>query len=468
MTIGEASTIVTVRKHVTALASAALIGVAVSACGGNGSQTTDPSPETVDPPPETVSGLIHAATGADRAASGVPPFPFASGITVSHFASTLQTISGPRYASLHPWHDEQGGLNFSVSMSLGGVAGRFVATSRSTGTTLNENPQHGLGSDWRAFEIRRDYAGAGTWTVNVVTNANDAHTLEQPWVGYAPFQRLIELRDVPALRAGQDWQVAFVEDPLAGTTHLVGSLDGVPGRFTCVFGGCYLEYDRLSEAVGYHPGGTDVLFTPDDPALSATTLAPVTGVDRMPPANYLVFANWLYVPQDIEASGAYDLGVLAGGGDPYSSPVGDLVGTATYAGSASGMYFTGRSSASPSVGSFEADVTLTADFDVGGLGGRVENIRSDAAASLPSELHLETTTIVPLQPSIFLPLPSGVVVAVGAVSDGQPASSWAGEWNAAFYGNGANPTDHPSGVAGTFGASNGSSGLAGSFGAHRQ
>ena len=65
------------------------------------------------------------------------------------------------------------------------------------------------------------------------------------------------------------------------------------------------------------------------------------------------------------------------------------------------------------------------------------------AAGLPSELHLETTVIVLLPPSPVLPLPSGVSVAAGVVGDGQPGSSWAGEWNAAFHGNGANPTDHP-------------------------
>ena len=421
------------------------------------------------PPPETVSALIHTATGADRIGSGQPPIPFAAAAAVSHFASTLQTNSGPRYASAHPWHDAQGELNFTVSMSLGGTSGRFVDTSESAGTTHNENTHHGLGGDWRAFEITRDYAGAGTWTIDIATDATDAQTLEQPWVGYAPFQRLIELQDIPPLPAGQDWVLVFVESVLAVTGRLAGTLDGVRGSFTCPIGGCYLEFDRRTEAPGYHPGGTDVLFTPDDPSLSPTTLASVTAVERMPPVNYLVFGNWLYAPEDIEASGAYDLGVMAGGGDPFSSPVSGLAGVATYAGSASGRVFTGRSSASPGVASFEADVALTADFDVGELGGRVENIRSDAAAAgLPSELHLETTPIVPLPPSAFLPLPHGVAVAAGAVRDGEPASSWAGEWNAAFYGNGASPTDHPTRVAGTFGASNGEDGLLGSFGAHAQ
>ena len=449
----------------TAHAAAALILLALSACGGNGSWIATPT----TPPPETVSQLIHTATGADRIGSGQPPIPFASGPPVSHYAGVLQTSSGPRYTSVHPWHGEQGELNFTLAMSLGGAAGRFFDTSASAGTTLNEDTYHGLGADWRAFEITRDYAGAGTWTIDIATDANDAQTLERPWLGYAPFQRLIELQGIPPLPAGQDWVVVFVESVLAVTGRLAGSLDGVPGSFTCLTSGCYLEIDRSTEAPGYHPGGTDVLFTPDDPSLSPTTLASVTGVDRLPPVNYLVFGNWLYAPEHTEAPGAYDLGVMAGGGDPFSSPVSGLAGVTTYAGSASGRVFTGRSSASPSVGSFEADVTLTADFDDGELGGRVENIRSDAAATgLPSELHLEATPIVSLPPSAFLPLPHGVAVAAGAVRDGEPASSWAGEWNAAFYGNGASPTDHPTRVAGTFGASNGEDGLLGSFGAHAQ
>ena len=51
---------------------------------------------------------------------------------------------------------------------------------------------------------------------------------------------------------------------------------------------------------------------------------------------------------------------------------------------------------------------------------------------------------------------------------------WDGQWHGAFYGNGASPTDHPTGVAGIFGVSSpggddhSDSGLTGSFGAHRQ
>ena len=57
--------------------------------------------------------------------------------------------------------------------------------------------------------------------------------------------------------------------------------------------------------------------------------------------------------------------------------------------------------------------------------------------------------------------------AVGVVSDGQPTPAWVGAWQATFYGNSANPTDHPTGVAGTFGATNDTDGMVGAFGARR-
>ena len=412
---------------------------------------------------------IHEATRADRVRSGEPLFARGSGTSASHYSGVVQSYTdGSQYAVALPWHDDQGELNFSISLGSGlpqeeldplAWLGRSVYTSSSPGTTINEDMQHGLGSDWRAFEIEKEYAGAGALTVNIATDASAAHGLDRPWAGYGEFDSEIALSDVPTLPAGQDWQGVYIEHPLDGSTYLAGSLDGVPGRFTCAVSNssCYLEISRGAENTGYYPGLSDVIFTPDDPNLSATTLPPATSVDRLPPANYLVFGSWLYVPEDITSSDDYDFGVLAGGGDPYSSDIHNLVGSASYAGSASGMYFTGRSSMSPRVDSFEADVTLTADFDSAELGGRVENFRFNGAATgFPSELQLDSEPIG---------LYSDVV---GEVTDGQPTSSWTGEWQAAFYGNGASPTDHPTGVAGTFGASNDVDGLVGAFGAHKQ
>ena len=76
---------------------------------------------------------------------------------------------------------------------------------------------------------------------------------------------------------------------------------------------------------------------------------------------------------------------------------------------------------------------------------------------MPNELHL--------QPAAIDPAFAGTAAAAGLVTDGQPNSSWLGEWQAAFYGNGATSTDHPLGLAGTFGTSDGAMGWVGSFGA---
>ena len=48
-------------------------------------------------------------------------------------------------------------------------------------------------------------------------------------------------------------------------------------------------------------------------------------------------------------------------------------------------------------------------------------------------------------------------------------TDWVGEWQSAFFGNGASATDHPTSMAGSFMASDqAESGLTGSFGAHKQ
>ena len=118
---------------------------------------------------------------------------------------------------------------------------------------------HDFQKGWRLFEVIKAYPGSGTLTFNIVTNVNNTHELAEPWSNYATgFHREIRLFDVPDLPAGHDWQVIFAGDTVAG------SLDGVSGTFSCAVGFCYLEDFRDTPAPGYHPGGSEVLFTPDD------------------------------------------------------------------------------------------------------------------------------------------------------------------------------------------------------------
>ena len=418
----------------------------------------------------TVSDLIHAATGADAVRFGQPPFAFTFGTEMSHYTSTTQTFAGLRYAVALPWRDDDGDLNLTFSALStappGGLApvsihGRFVDT---TGDTRPAVVQHDLKDDWSVLKASAEYSDAGTLTVFGATDAHDDRmldVLERPVVGYGSFEHHIELSGIPGLPAGQDWQGVFITDSLAGY------LDGVPGAFTAPDSskclpvvGCYMELNRNAASSGYFPRGS-VLFTPDDPDNPATTLPDTWTVPPLPRVNTLAFGDWLYVPEEVASSHDYDFGVFGGGGDPYSSSVDDVDGIFTYAGSASGRCFAGRSSARPRVGRFEADVTLTvAADDAATLSGRVENLRLDAACSgLLTGLQLESAIIDPHS--------LGVAAAAGVAADEQSGSAWAGQWRAAFYGNGENPAQAPTGVAGTFGMSADDLGLAGSFGAHR-
>ena len=45
---------------------------------------------------------------------------------------------------------------------------------------------------------------------------------------------------------------------------------------------------------------------------------------------------------------------------------------------------------------------------------------------------------------------------------------WRGLWSGKFFGNGATDAGHPTSLAGTFGATDGTRGIAGSFASHRQ
>ncbi len=409
-----------------------------------------------------MSDLIHEATGADQVRNGVRMSAGTVGTEMSNYTSTTQSPAGARYAVAMPWRDDRGELNFTFSLLSSapvlsseppgdpvGIQGRFVDTASATFT---EAVQHGRGNNWRATAFTKQYSDASTLTVNVATDASDDQNLQRPVVGYGDFEPQIDLRGIPALPAGQDWQGVFIRD------SLTGSLDGVPGIFTppdiskCLpLVGCYMEFNRNSDASGYFPRGS-VLFTPNDPDTPETIFPDTWTESPLPRIDTLSFGDWLYVPSDTTSADEYDFGVLGGGGDPYSSSLHDLAGTVTYVGIASGRCFTGRSSTNSDLGSFDADVTVTVNFDEGVLSGSVQNFRTDAVCEgLPTELQLEPATIDP----------SG---AAGTVADGL-ASSWAGQWRAAFYGNGENPAVPPTGIAGTFGLSDDDRGLSGGFGA---
>ena len=113
-----------------------------------------------------------------------------------------------------------------------------------------------------------------------------------------------------------------------------------------------------------------ITFTPDGGA--AQDVAPRT-LDTVSAADYLAFGHWLYVPDDVTDVGDYDFGVYGSGGDPFdAASLAGLTGTATYEGAAVGMYYLNGLSGSPDVGSFTAEVALTADFGDGSATGFID------------------------------------------------------------------------------------------------
>ena len=131
------------------------------------------------------------------------------------------------------------------------------------------------------------------------------------------------------------------------------------------------------------------------------------------------------------------------------------------------------------VGSFSADVELTADFgtnpDLSTLSGRVHGFEYHEgypySPNALKVLFLRPAPIADQSTGDGNPIPATEMVAAGLASDREagPPLGWVGEWRAAFFGSDPDdPRAHPTGVAGTFGATIGEAGLAGAFGAHRQ
>ena len=205
-------------------------------------------------------------------------------------------------------------------------------------------------------------------------------------------------------------------------------------------------------------------------------------------SDWLAFGYWLYVPKDVSNEDAYDFGVIASGGDPFEvANLGELTGTATYEGEATGMYYTSIVSNSPAVGSFTADIELMADFgtmsEYGTVRGEVNNFvfEGDVKSYLPTSLELTTYTYDQFgvnpqgSQNVFdRSWPTDPEAVAGGWIHGTTSATlddetWSGNWSGAFFGNGAAPTDHPTSIAGAFGAvDHYSNGLSGSFGAHRQ
>ncbi|MDE0055456.1 MAG: hypothetical protein OXT64_14575 [Gammaproteobacteria bacterium] len=419
-------------------------------------------------------------------------------------AAVSGTHRGGGYAQVIVSHDDSGQLQHNVSVWPTAplqaadpwiTAARYINTYQAPevldGVTRSTRPisDHGLGQEWQVTELTADYDDGGTLDIYVATDAQPSDGALDPFQTASEADHNIELPGVPALPASKDFMVVWIADD----DSIDGSLDGVAGSFSCANAeGCSFVVDHLT-AEDYTTSSTGVSFTPDDG--SAQPVNPVV-LGTVPRADYLAFGHWLYIPEDLTDTVNYEFGVFASGGDPFEAAnLAGLTGTAIYEGEAVGMYYVDGLTDSPTVGSFTADVALTADFGdsnaAGFIDGEVKSFEfeDDVASSLPTSItltaspydyQLEYYGVQSGTTNIFhtsrsdLPAPFAGGDITGAAQASVDETGWHGEWNGVFYGNGSSATDHPTSVAGTFNVSEWDdynrvgNGLTGSFGAHRQ
>lgn len=356
--------------------------------------------------------------------------------------------------------------------------GRTIDTALRDGARMRVSAIEGrLGTGWQGLEAEQTYGDAGTLTVSFFTDAAGSDLPGEPNVGRdGGFERDLVLSGVPDIPADRDY--IFVLVPQEGTP---GSLDGVEGTFACApstYFFCGLVAARDDPRAFFPDVSDPIVFTPDGGGeteeIAAGQSAPVAASD------WLALGHWLYLPKDPSDAGAFDFGVFASGGDPYpGNDLAGLTGSASYSGKAAGMY-TQPSESGTDIGTFSANVELTADFGdaaaTGTIVGRVfdfalENGGTPALTELRlgTESWLDpdgTTNVFPGQGGNAEPLAGGWI-AGDAPGSGPGDDGWWGSWGGKLYGTGAGL---PTSVAGTFGASNaaGDSEYAGAFGAYRQ
>ena len=264
--------------------------------------------------------------------------------------------------------------------------------------------------------------------------------------------------------------------PSAGTNRetdagemFAGTLYGIPGKYSCATGtDCTLTRD--SDGILTVTGTFS--FTANPTNVDTEDSHVIAGAD--PDTDYLVLGYWLQE----SANDKYGVSVFAKGSLPFADITtvatgGALQGTATYDGSATGMYaqkdlevVNGETVGTPAaVGQFSADVSLTAHFgntaspavngsdkisaaELNTISGTIDNFQNAAGNMISSNwvLKLNAASI------------GALTDASRIFSDTTGEGSSMGQWDGAFYGSAVNnPTgdsqtadNYPSSVAGRF------------------
>lgn len=467
-------------RGIASVAAAALFALLASGCGGNVTVSGGGGTGLVDEERLTADGGAGSATR--RAAAWRI---LGDGVGSGADRSTLVTAT------------ELGALSAGKMAAAAGHYPRDGALSRGYGrqdrtAAVDRTSANGL---WR------HRADAGSWRAYVTADSgvtqsaqafcrsgfgicrnSDAVAVELGYSGGRVTYK-VGYTDLPsgANESFQDWTLDSERtgDPAARPSNDGGRRtvdkprnDGA-GKDGVVTGGAAL----LANVQRWSDGGRQGALFRHENTQRKLWLAIDTDYSGAGDTDWLATGIWAWTPND-GAANKFRFGVFADGGDVFSTAnVAGLAGSATYTGRAGGVYST-VSGTARSNAFFEADVTLTADFDAtelngfphighGVVSGRVHNFATDAAIPGAPELTLAGA-------AIGMPGYAGGAhrAATSMTFDG---AAWAGTWGGQFFGNpaaGATGADAlPGSIAGTFGAATGSGAsvrsFVGAFGAHR-
>ena len=393
------------------IAVAASVGILLAGCGGGSS--SGPSSMTGGMTPPTAgsgtdfAGLSptnagYAATAASRAADARPR---SGSITQSSNVSNGITVDRVSVTAQHGTSRNSYSIRNGSSWS--------ISTSDGNPITLDAS------DPWDGQELYKRTNG-GTLYVDVLS---DIEAPQRTTTAGTP--QAVTSND----RISHSGNVSF-GDVLRGNGR--GSLDGVPGTFSCA-GSCDWDIDGV-----YNPATNISSGTVN--SISGVTFTPDSGMAHTgPDTDYLAGGVWLFVPDNATSADDVVLGAFADGNDPFrQSNLVALQGTARYVGGAAGVY-TDRSE--NWAGYWAGNVTLDADFggrsDLGSINGSVTGIETDGEL-VSGSLRLDQANIGSSNSGFFEGQLNGTVNGIG----------FTGRWGGQFFGN-SEADGKPGSVGGT-------------------
>lgn len=504
--------IVSTRKYIIALTASAALAVGLYGCGGgggdgpvNGGGNGAPMPEDVD--------LSNVTPGFMTQPGNIR---LAAGQSLDHGDIAFTCAAGGAACEIVVMEDANGGITATSS------GGMVTATNATEPNSLRDqklddaiNVGHSSSApflDVTGEPMQGDMfsPGANADYTNIPGWAHMAYERQNPMMGMtnASTDTLVVYRntdpespiafadvyalDVDAVADPNNendslGSIASLDPMLVGGNMLplsvadggtfAGTFDGASGEYTCAdAAGCSLAFDGSGNVIAVTGS---MYFTPD---------AGVTVL--VPDSDFMYFGYWMNESTDGNGDPVFEIaGLYDGVRLSLYTDVQQLLGRATYAGSATGLYVRRWTDSANNVlrrraGQFTADAMLTANFDVDGfvttndfsISGTLSNFM-DGNRKIDPNWHLA------LGSATFGADSYGNTEFSGSTQDvdenGSPIAGAAGmgDWNGHLFGpvtvddrstGDMDETVRPSGVAGTFDGHFNNGDVVGAFGAERQ